>query len=222
MRRREITIVSFSGIDGAGKSTQIEALCQFLRRQGVRCRVLRFWDDVAALSRFRELATSMAFNREPPDRVPNKPILRHDKNVVGWYMTAVRLLLYLLDALSLFVVHSRNVESDYDVLIFDRYLYDQLANLPLQHVVTRSVARALLGLAPKPNIPLLLDAEPETAAARKPEYPLQFVRRNRDAYLHLSRMAGLRVIPPLSVEETSAIIGDMVLDQGLRSTARST
>ena len=34
-KKNRTNIVSFSGIDGAGKSTQIEALCARLRRDGL-------------------------------------------------------------------------------------------------------------------------------------------------------------------------------------------
>ena len=49
-----VKIVTFSGIDGAGKSTQISALEAWLRAAGLRTRVLTFWDDVVVLSRLRE------------------------------------------------------------------------------------------------------------------------------------------------------------------------
>jgi thymidylate kinase len=211
MGRNELKVVSFSGIDGAGKSTQIDALCQCVRSLGLHCRVLTFWDDVVALSRFRERLSSFAFKGEQGVGSPDKPILRRDKNVAAWYVTAARFLLYLLDAISLCVVFSKNVESCEDFIIFDRYLYDELANLPLQHLGTRFFVRGLLVLVPKPDVALVLDAEPEAATVRKPEYPLDFVRRNRDAYLRLSRMAGMTVIPPLSVEESSAMIRDIVV-----------
>jgi len=211
MGRKEVKVVSFSGIDGAGKSTQIDALCQSLRDLEINCKILTFWDDVVTLARFRERLSLFAFKGEQGVGAPDKPILRRDKNVTAWYMTAARVFLYLLDAISLCVVFSRNVDSSEDFLIFDRYLYDELANLPLQHFATRFLVRVLLELIPRPDVALVLDADPETATVRKPEYPLDFVRRNRDAYLRLSRLAGLTVIPPLTVEKASTLIRDTVI-----------
>jgi len=48
--------VSFSGIDGAGKSTQIEALRENLRQAGFRVSMLAFWDDVSMLTGLREFS----------------------------------------------------------------------------------------------------------------------------------------------------------------------
>ncbi len=40
-------IVTFSGIDGAGKTTQINSLSAYLSQRGFRVAHVVFWDDVA-------------------------------------------------------------------------------------------------------------------------------------------------------------------------------
>ena len=49
----------------------------------------------------------------------------------------MRHLLYLVDAVHLNVVVARAMRSGSDVIIFDRYIYDELANLPLTNPLTR-------------------------------------------------------------------------------------
>lgn len=195
MRLESVKVVSFSGIDGAGKSTQIEALCNGLRARGFRCALYTFWDDVVAFSKFRERVSLQAFKGDEGIGSPARPISRRDKNVSNWYMTICRLVLYMCDAFSLSVAVSRSAESDADFLIFDRYIYDELANLPLKNLAVRLYVRALSRFIPQPNIALFLDADPEAATIRKPEYPLEFVRRNRDAYHRISRLVGMTVVP---------------------------
>ena len=46
-------VITFSGIDGAGKTTQIEHLSSCLQKQGLRVLRLSFWDDVAVWSKLR-------------------------------------------------------------------------------------------------------------------------------------------------------------------------
>lgn len=208
-----VRLVSFSGIDGAGKSTQIEAVCQQLRESGLRFSLFTFWDDVVALSRFREHASLKAFRGDKGVGSPDKPIVRRDKNVRSWYLTAFRLFLYLLDAFRLCSVIARSADSDVDFIVFDRYIYDEMANLPLQYRVIRFYVRLLLMFIPKPDLAFLLDADPEAATRRKPEYPLDFVRYNRDAYLRLSRIVGMRVVPPLPVEQATVFIRSAVAQQ---------
>ena len=57
-------------------------------------------------------------------------------------------------------------------------------------------------LVPRPDISFLLDADPDAARARKPEYPIDFVRLNRKAYFDLNRIVGgLTVVEPMAIQE---------------------
>lgn len=205
-------IVTFSGIDGAGKSTQIASLIARLRREGIRFASLSFWDDVVVLARFREYMSHRAFKGDRGVGTPERPLSRRDKNVNWWPVTAARLALYLADSVYLRLVVKRVARTGVDVLIFDRYISDELANLPLNSRFARVFADLLLRVAPKPDSAFLIDAEPEAARARKPEYPLDFVGRNRQSYLRLSRIAGnMTIVEPFSIEGTQAKVQEIAL-----------
>ncbi len=208
-------IVSFSGVDGAGKSTQIQAFTDFLDKAGLTYSLYAFWDDVVALSSVRERMSLKVFKGDQGVGSPTNPIRRRDKNVTTWYATALRFLLYGLDAMKLAVL-VRRTDPTKNVVIFDRYLYDELANLPIQGRIARFYIQLLLHCIPAPDLALLLDADPESAAIRKPEYPLEFVQRNREAYISLSRIAGLTVIPPGPIQQTAQVIRELINPQVLQ------
>jgi thymidylate kinase len=197
---RRTQFVSFSGIDGAGKSTQIDALRARLESMGLRVRVIAFWDEVARLTGIREGAGHTLFKGDKGVGRPDAPINRRDKNVRSWPMSAVRLCLYFIDAISVRFVVAWALRSDADFVIFDRYIYDELANLTLKNAAVRLYARMLMQLVPRPQVSYLLDADPVEARARKPEYPLDFLYANRQAYLDLSTLAGMTVIAPMPIE----------------------
>ena len=83
--------VSFSGIDGAGKSTQIRALCAAVQERGLRFKVIAFWDDVAKFTRIREGAGHKVFRGDKGVGSPSAPINRRDKNVRSRLMSCIRL-----------------------------------------------------------------------------------------------------------------------------------
>ncbi len=210
-RNHRAKIISFSGIDGAGKSTQIEMLRERMNGTGLRVSLLAFWDDVAMLTSVREFSGHTLFKGEKGVGSPAKPVNRRDKNVRSWYMTLVRFGLYFLDAVSLCRVVAKQRRSGADVIIFDRYLHDQLANLNLNRGIGRIYARLLLAMTPKPDIAYLLDADPAQARERKPEYPVDFLQQSRATYLALSKMGQMIVIPALPVAEAAQRILEEML-----------
>ena len=205
--------VSFSGIDGAGKSTQIRNLCSFLNQAGQRVCVLAFWDHLAFSSRIREWMSLHLFKGDKGAGTPEKPVKRRDKNVQSPYLNAVRCLIYFCDALRANFLLARFRKTDSDVVILDRYLYDELANLPSTGRMWRAYSTLVAKLCPRPEVRFLLDADPEQARRRKPEYPLEFLKRNRAVYLNLSRWFDLVVIPEMSEPEVSAWITQVLVER---------
>jgi thymidylate kinase len=200
-------VISFSGMDGAGKSTQIENLTSIARQHGLRSTVLTFWDDVVVFQRYREGFVQKVLKSEPGVGAPGKPVNRRDKNVRGWHMNLVRHGLYAFDALHLPFVISKAHRDSADVIIMDRYIHDELANLPLDNPITRQYVRALARLVPQPDIAFVLDAEPELAYARKPEYPVEFLNKVRAAYLDLANLLGtITVVPALTLSEAKRVV----------------
>jgi thymidylate kinase len=119
-------------------------------------------------------------------------------------MTLVRYFLYLVDAISLRRVVKKALKSDADFIIFDRYAYDELANLSLGNPLNRLYVRLIMWVVPKPHVSYVLDADPVQARARKPEYPLEFLYFSRASYLRLNELiGGMTVIPPMAVQDVT-------------------
>ena len=204
--RRQL-LISFSGLDGAGKSTQIENLRERLAAAGLKIKLLTFWDDIVVMTRYREGFVHAVYGSEKGVGAPGKPVNRRDKNVRAWYLTIARHALYLLDALHLRMVVKDALKSGNDVVIFDRYTYDELANLPLERPMSRAFLRTMERIAPKPDIAYFLDADPEAAHKRKPEYPVDFMHKCRAAYYRLAALLGtMTIIPPLPLAEAKLAV----------------
>jgi len=201
-------IVSFSGIDGAGKSTQIQKLREYLGAHGVAVKELAFWDNVVMFPRMRAGFSRRVLQSDGSIGTPEKPADRRDKNTQNAPLLLGRSVLHLFDVMNLRRIVNKSKAENSGVVIFDRYIYDQLAALPMQSWWARAFARVLLRVAPKPDLSYVLDADPEVARARKPEYPLEFMRKYRSSYLELRKMANLQLIQPGDVEQVHGAIVD--------------
>jgi thymidylate kinase len=195
-------LITLSGIDGAGKTTQIGHLSSCFEKRHLRVLQLSFWDDVAVWPRLRSGLGQRAVGIYHPVRSDESFNVKNHKHIRRWYLTAVRSCLYMLDVLRLRYLLASQRLRNCDVIIFDRYVYDQLANIYSQSLVTRTYIRVLIKQTPRPDLAFILDASPAEAFARKPEYPLDFMYKNRRAFLRLREFC----------PQLIAISGDTVKD----------
>ena len=198
-------LITFSGIDGSGKSTQIEKLRSYIEAEAAPVRLLAFWDHVAVFRNARSSFSRLVLESDGGVGSPERPAARRDKNLQTWPLFLGRSLLDLLDVFNLSRVVKRQ-KAKGGVVIFDRYIYDQLAALPMDRWWARAFARVLLRIAPRPDLSFLLDAIPEAARERKPEYPLEFMHKYRSSYLELRNIAGMQLIPASDVEDVHRTI----------------
>lgn len=198
-------LITFSGIDGAGKSTQIEKLHNYLTAEGIPVRQLAFWDHVAVFRKARSGFSRYVLQSDGSVGSPGLPAARRDKNLQSWPLLAGRSVLHFLDVVNLWRVVKKE-KAHGAVIIFDRYIYDQLAALPMKTWWARAFARLLLRITPTPELSYLLDAVPEQARERKPEYPLEFMCKYRSSYLELRDIAGMELIPASDPEDVHAAI----------------
>src|SRR5215471_10198894 len=201
-------LISFSGMDGSGKTTQITALLDALSAAGVRTTLLAFWDNVVVAAKYRESFVHQVFKSERGIGAPGKPVNRRDKNVRGWHLSLARHLLYLLDAIHLCrMIAGESQRSGTQVIVLDRYIYDELVNLNLRNPFSRAFVRFVHRMVPRPGVAFLLDADPDAAWARKPEYPVDFTRQCRQAYFNLAAQLGnMTVIPPAGLSDASLAV----------------
>ena len=75
---RPVILISFSGIDGAGKSTQIAKLLTYLREAQLSVLQLAFWDDVVAFPSLRAGFSHKFLDSTGEIGAPGKPAKRFE------------------------------------------------------------------------------------------------------------------------------------------------
>jgi len=173
-------LITFSGLDGAGKSTLIAWLQGELERRARRVAVFHMNDHVGVYAYLRAIRDWLrpprpAIQPRAADQTTAAPSrrLRAARDAVIWNKP-LRRLLYLID-LAVFWAYRLLVERLRGrVLIMDRYFYDSLVDVSNGRG-TRWV-RLLARLTPTPDLAVFLDITPEESYARKGEYSVEYLR----------------------------------------------
>lgn len=183
-------VVAVLGPDGVGKSTIIAALQQELQPafRRVAYRHLR-----PRLLRRGQAA---------PSEITNP----HGTAERGWAASLAKLGLFVADAVLGEWLSIRPLKIRSNLVIFDRYPHDMLADPRRYGLSTpRWFNAAVLGLAPKPDLWLILDAPVDVILARKQEITAESCARVRSGYLALAEdLKNVRII------ETSGGVQDSV------------
>jgi thymidylate kinase len=179
-RPRRSTLVTFSGLDGAGKSSQVGALERALHTVG--CQVVPEWAPLGgtpsamAIVAFGRPLLRRATGATEVDRSPRLGIGHLEGNVSSstkrsqavlrgvWVTTLVG-----LNAAAHLRAKLRHLGRGRTV-IFDRYVLDSAVQLQHNYGDTRLVRLCmglLKGLSPKATRGYFLDVRPETARGRK-------------------------------------------------------
>ena len=209
-------LITFSGLDGAGKSSLIAWLKAELERRDRAVTVLHMNDDVgvyAYLQRLRDLLTGV---RRPPDAPRRDPAaarsaLRRVRDAVIWSKW-VRRVLYPVDLL-IFLCYRAYLEwLRGRVLITDRYFYDRLVDVAGDS--GWRLLRVLFRLTPRPDVPILLDVSPEESFARKGEHSVPYLRERYMAYRSVFPWVGAPVIlASRDLEATKHTLSRVVLER---------
>jgi thymidylate kinase len=176
-------LITFSGLDGAGKTTLIEWLRTELERQRRPVSVLHLNDDVGVYAWARAVRDRL-FGGPPvptvqPRMEPLPTRIGRLRDGILWSKT-LRALLYPVDVISFLVLRLYVETLRGRILIMDRYFYDRLVDVagPRGWAWLRLLAR----VTPTPDLPVLLDITPELAFARKGEYTVAYLRERDTAY----------------------------------------
>ena len=179
-------LVTFSGLDGAGKSTLIERLKATLEQRGHRVTVFHMNDHIG-LYAYARAVRDRVFGAVPQHNGNGngngqRGLVRSFRNAVLW-SKVLRRWIYPVDLL-VFLAYRFAIETvGGRILIMDRYFYDTLVDVADGRRWTW--LRLLERVTPTPDVPILLDISPEDSFARKGEYSVPYLARRAHAYRHV-------------------------------------
>ena len=157
-------LIAFEGLDQSGKQTQAEALRDAVTARGRRCELLSFPDYETAIG--REIGAALQGHRE--------------------YTPDVMQLLYIANRFEKKPQIEEALAAE-TIIVCDRYMASSVAYGEAQGLDGRWLA-AIQRPLPQPDLTILLDIVPDTAARRKAtnrdryERDLALLARVRESY----------------------------------------
>ena len=196
-------LITFSGLDGCGKTTHVARTAAYLRGKGHRVRILESAHVSlgAAWSRTRRLFSGKKQDRRSSQTGPTARLEEPQEHAADRRLSGILKgwLVYPIDCLVLSVWIRTLRLRGCTALVCDRYVYDKIVNLPNPICV---LTRLLLWLAPRPHAAFFLDADAHSARDRRPEHDVAYYTSRYEKYRRLPDVYPVFTpVPSTTVEE---------------------
>lgn len=156
--------ISFSGVDGAGKSTTISNMAAILEKKYRRkVVVLRHRPSILPI------LSALKYGKAQAQQRAANTLPRKGKNASFW-ASALRFSYYLSDyLLGQFYIYAKHILRG-EIVLYDRYYFDFINDAKRSNIVLpKSLIQRFYSLVFKPELNIFLYASPEVILARKRE-----------------------------------------------------
>lgn len=183
MNKKTGFLISLSGFDGAGKSTQVALLSKYLRSKGKSVRVTE------AMFGYFLLRPLIKVLRGATGSLQGGPVKRNQSLLPKfWFVLA------FIDVWVGFIFKIRPMRNKYDFLIADRFYTDIWANLLYYGYLPDWAFSFFVKLLPKPDVAFMLKAKPKIVLTREKEFHPSYYREQEKIYDNLSVEVNFNIV----------------------------
>ena len=176
-------IISFSGIDGAGKSTQVKLLSDYLIRNNKKVITT---EEMFGYYLLKPIIFGL---RKATGSPPSGPVKRNKNSFLKlWFLPA------FVDIWFSYIFKYYRLRAKYDYIIADRYYTDIWANLLYYGYSPKWAFRYLASLLPRSDIPVIFTIRPINVRKREDDFPLSYYQEQSLIYKNLSKLVACTIV----------------------------
>ncbi|MDD5463982.1 MAG: hypothetical protein PHP62_02450 [Candidatus Moranbacteria bacterium] len=175
-------IISISGLDGSGKSTQIELLKNYLEKQGKK--VFYFHAVQFSIANVLNKQQSTVNNQQSMKSVTE----------ASWLQIQLRKVALHIDLLRFVLLRNKLRNSGYDYILSDRYFYDNIINI--LYLQNSSLTPKTYNLVPIPDFAFYLNTDPEKIMQRDrvPDQGMEYLNKKKALLDQAATVWNLKIV----------------------------
>lgn len=179
LKLKNIKTISFSGVDGTGKTTLVKNFSKVLKDINVGTKIVHFYHDNTI---FKILKLLKIIKIPKMDDKYYKLTRENTKKVKQKGKSLIWAFAHFIDSYLQYLFSMLNRGGK--IILFDRYLYDYLISFEYFNIKNYKIFTKFI---PKPNIAIVVTIDPQIAHKRKPENTIGFFKFSEIKYKNLAK-----------------------------------